>query len=937
VIRKRCCPHAAREGSSPLRGSRRNRRPADKTPAVSAARINTALTRASLVAVVVASLLAGTASGASARSARVDKRAPTVPTNLRVSSATATTLGLAWDASHDRFGVKGYGVYLNGTVVATSSQPAAFITGLACGRAYTVGVDAYDEAGNHSRRAWATVATAACPDQQAPSAPTGFRQQAATQNEVVLAWDPSSDNIGVVGYGVYRNGLLRTSTAAPTVTLSGFLCGSAYEVAIDAVDAAGNRSQARSTWVTTAACSDTQPPAKPILSLGPATETSLVLNWQPGVDNVGVDHYNVFLNGTKVAETSRLTWTYTGLVCGTDYSLGLEVEDAAGNKSALPEGTLAPVRTSACSPEPPPADMTAPSQPGSLAVAAATTSSVTLAWTASTDNVGVAGYGVYLNGASVQTKTQPGATVSGLACGTAYTLAVDAYDSAGNRSTKASLVGTTALCADTLAPSTPANVVVTSRTATSIALSWSPSSDNVGVAGYTLYRGGNPMGTTGVPTGIFSNLPCGSTFTLAVDSYDAAGNRSAKATITASTTTCPDTTPPSMPTGLSTSNVTGASLTLSWNASTDNVGVAGYDVYRNGAKVASVAGTSSSHTGLVCGTSYAFAVVSYDAAGNRSSQAQLTAPTTACVDPPSTRPAVQAGQSWDAACEAASPGDVIPVAAGTHPAVSISCFKTAPGVTFRAGSDVLINGELHITGSNITVEGDTPCGAAYRGVACDIRTAMFSQAGMPKQGALSIGRGSTHHVNVKHVDAGEFFLAADDVNILGGDYGPTVDQTVQIATQSTSSYIPSRRVVIDGALFHDFRRDARHMECIFVKASSVLTIRNSVFRNCAVFHIFYQSLSGDVLFDGQLLENNRFQCNTDQDLAAAVSFSNRTYRVQAEMRGNVYECGHAWWRLYTPSSLRYSGNTPGSLRLDSGTGALAPGTDTQGSSTVTVE
>ena len=457
MIRTRSCLHGVREARSLLRGTRRNGRPADKTPAVSAARIHTALTRGSFAVLAATFVLAGAASGASARSARVDSTAPTTPTNVRVSSVTSSTVALAWAASSDNRGVRGYTVSLDGKVVGRPTQPRATITGLACGRAYTFGIVAYDAADNRSPAAWATVATAACPDQQSPTAPTGFRQQAATQNAVVLAWDSSTDNIGVVGYGVYRNGLLQTSTAAPTVSLSGFVCGSVSEVAIDAVDAAGNRSLRSSTWVETAACSDTQRPAKPVLTLGTATETSLVLNWQPGVDNVGADHYNVFLNGAKVAQTTALTWTYTGLACNTDYTLGLEVEDAAGNTSLLTEGTLTPVRTNACSPAPPPVDTTAPSQPGGLTVAAATTTGVTLAWTASTDNVGVAGYGVYVDGASVQTETQPGATVSGLACGTAYTLAVDAFDPARNRSTKASLVGTTAPCADTQAPSAPAN------------------------------------------------------------------------------------------------------------------------------------------------------------------------------------------------------------------------------------------------------------------------------------------------------------------------------------------------------------------------------------------------------------------------------------------------------------------------------------------------
>ena len=62
-----------------------------------------------------------------------------------------------------------------------------------------------------------------------------------------------------------------------------------------------------------------------------------------------------------------------------------------------------------------------------------------MSWNASTDNVGVAGYALYVNGAQVGTTTGTGGTASGLSCGTSYTIAVDAFDASGNHSTKASI------------------------------------------------------------------------------------------------------------------------------------------------------------------------------------------------------------------------------------------------------------------------------------------------------------------------------------------------------------------------------------------------------------------------------------------------------------------------------------------------------------------
>ena len=172
-------------------------------------------------------------------------------------------------------------------------------------------------------------------------------------------------------------------------------------------------------------------------------------------------------------------------------------------------------------------------------------SSIALTWSPSTDNVGVTGYGVYRNGTPLPAVTQPGTTVSGLQCGTAYTLEVDAVDAAMNRSSRAAVTASTAACPDTQAPTAPTNLTATSRTTTSIALSWSTSTDAVGVVGYGLYLGGQPVGTANGTTGIFSDLTCNTGYTLSVDAYDAAGNHSAKTTVMVATTACP---PPPAPT-----------------------------------------------------------------------------------------------------------------------------------------------------------------------------------------------------------------------------------------------------------------------------------------------------------------------------------------------------------------------------------------------------
>src|SRR5439155_17443114 len=98
-------------------------------------------------------------------------------------------------------------------------------------------------------------------------------------------------------------------------------------------------------------------------------------------------------------------------------------------------------------------------------------------------------------------------------------------------------------------------------------------------------------------------LSCGTSHAVAVDAFDAAGNHSAAAQATVATAACADTTPPSPPSNL-TGQTTATSLTAGWDAATDNVGVAGYDLYLNSAQDGTTQGTTYTITNLACGSSY---------------------------------------------------------------------------------------------------------------------------------------------------------------------------------------------------------------------------------------------------------------------------------------------------------------------------------------------
>ena len=172
---------------------------------------------------------------------------------------------------------------------------------------------------------------------------------------------------------------------------------------------------------------------------------------------------------------------------------------------------------------------------------------------------------------------------------------------------------------DTTVPSTP-TLSASGTTQTSTNLSWTASTDNVGVTGYNVYRGTTLLTTVTGTTYTATGLTASTAYSFTVRARDAAGNLSVTSntvnvTTLAATTT--DTTVPSTPT-LSASGTTQTSTNLSWTASTDNVGVTGYNVYRGTTLVTTVTGTTYTATGLTASTAYSFTVRAKDAAGNLS-------------------------------------------------------------------------------------------------------------------------------------------------------------------------------------------------------------------------------------------------------------------------------------------------------------------------------
>ena len=169
---------------------------------------------------------------------------------------------------------------------------------------------------------------------------------------------------------------------------------------------------------------------------------------------------------------------------------------------------------------------------------------------------------------------------------------------------------------DTQPPSAPV-LSSTGSTSNTISLSWTSATDNVGVTGYDVYVNGSLNGsTTTALTYIVAGLAPSTAYSVYVRAKDAAGNGTNSNTINPSTQSAPDVTPPSAPV-LSSIGSTASTISLSWTAATDNVGVTGYEVYVNG----SLNGTTTTAltytvTGLAASTAYNIYVRAKDAAGN---------------------------------------------------------------------------------------------------------------------------------------------------------------------------------------------------------------------------------------------------------------------------------------------------------------------------------
>lgn len=361
-------------------------------------------------------------------------------------------------------------------------------------------------------------------------------------------------------------------------------------------------------------------PAAPDQLTGSLTSDTVVLEWN-AIE--GVAGYNVYINNDYL--TTTLTNSYSGaLDAGSVYNFYVTAFtnnptefSPRSDQLTLPESAV-------------PDDLTIPpSVPAGLA-GNITGTRVSISWEPSTDDEAVSGYNIYQNNQYLTTvfDTQyEGSVVEGQT----YAYSIVAFDTRVNFSAASErlTLPDNGPVDTTIPPSTPTGIAgnITGTDAVrAVTITWNASTDDQSVAGYNVYEN-DAYKTTVFDTRFEGTVPADTPFTYYVVAFDFDGNfaqRTAPLVLPDNIVVAEDTQAPSTPADvIGTWEVDGnnADITLSWAASTDNVGIAGYNIYENNAYLTTVSGTNFTTTVNSSG-SYSYTVVAFDIARNFSASSQ---------------------------------------------------------------------------------------------------------------------------------------------------------------------------------------------------------------------------------------------------------------------------------------------------------------------------
>src|SRR3989441_24250 len=372
-----------------------------------------------------------------------------------------------------------------------------------------------------------------------------------------------------------------------------------------------------------------------LCSLAPAVANAaqVALAWDANTDPdlAGYKLYYGLSSGSyqsSVDVGNVTSYTLSGLLDGRIYYFAA----TAYNLSLAESGFSNEVSKAIADVTPPTVSISAPANGVTVSGTAVTVSA------SASDNVGVAGVQFKLDGVNLgaeDTVAPYSATWNTtLATSGTHSLTAVARDAAGNTATA---VGVSVTVANDTTPPVISSVSAFNISSAAATITWATNEAGDSQVDYgltTAYGSSTPLNLSLLTAHAMTltGLLATTTYHYRVKSRDAAGNLATSADFTLTTLIAvPDTTPPSVPTNLSASAVSSSQITLSWTASTDNVGVAGYQIYRGGSQIATTSLTSYADTGLSPAATYVYQVSAYDAAGNVSA---LSASASAATLPP---------------------------------------------------------------------------------------------------------------------------------------------------------------------------------------------------------------------------------------------------------------------------------------------------------------
>jgi len=183
-----------------------------------------------------------------------DAVAPSIPSGLLAAAISSTEINLSWNPSSDNATTDDaavyYKLYRDGVYLRAVTGTDASDTGLSPGSGYCYAVAAVDTADNESPPSLTVCETTL--DQAEPTVPGGLGAIITPAGKVELAWDPSSDDVAVVGYKIYRNGAYLASVATTDYTDAAVVPDTRYCYTVSAYDQSANDSA-----LSSESCTDT--------------------------------------------------------------------------------------------------------------------------------------------------------------------------------------------------------------------------------------------------------------------------------------------------------------------------------------------------------------------------------------------------------------------------------------------------------------------------------------------------------------------------------------------------------------------------------------------------------------------------------------------------------------------------------------------------------